>query len=126
MQNKIYLLIIIAVICGICLVGYSGYYFIVSQGEGVPYFKFTEVPANEIGNSSVIHLEDLNTTRVKGFDIRRDNGKISRIYVRSSQMLPGDGFREFHEKISSYPGNQSLKKILEYEGVDNSAVWVVP
>jgi hypothetical protein len=126
-REKLDLIKKIAIVLGICLVGY---FFIVGpylgRGEGDPYFVFIEVPVNETVNSSVVHLEDKNLMNIRGLDVRLENGTITRIYVRSSETMPGFNLKELKEKIGSYPGNQSSRKFLEYKGVYYYATWIVP
>ena len=104
-------------IIGICVVGFFVVYLPFStSNEGDPVFIFTEVPVSAMLNSSVIRLEDKDIMNVRGLDVEQENGKITRIYFRHSDTMPGISDQEFNKKYGSSPTNQSQRKYLEYGG----------
>ena len=98
---------------------------IVNQGEGDLYFKFSEVPVNEIANTTVIHLEDKEIMNIRGLDVVMQNGKIYRIYFRNSQN-PEINPYDFNLKYGSSISDPSSRKYLEYKGVYYNAIMYVP
>jgi hypothetical protein len=115
----------------ICIVGFFffGYFMIflpiMEQGSADRYFAFSEVPADQIGNRTVIHLEDKDILNVRGLDVKFRNGKISRIYFRGSQN-PEIESTDFNLKYGSTPEDPSSRKYLEYKGVYYIAIMYTP
>jgi hypothetical protein len=76
----------IVIIIGICaLILYIAFIFYKLNHEADPYCSFYEVPVTETINSSVIHLTDVDILNKQGWEVRQENGKITRIYFRDSQ-----------------------------------------
>jgi hypothetical protein len=118
--------VIIFCIIGICFIGYFMVLLpIVNQGEGDRYFLFSEVPVNEIANSTIIHLEDKDIMNIRGLDVKMENGKITRIYFRNSQN-PEIYSTDFNLKYGSSMSDPTSRKYLEYNGVYYYAIMYVP
>jgi len=108
----------IVMILGICVIVLTiMYYFLtINRGEGDPVIIFHEVPVNETINCSVTYLTDKDILNKQGWEIIKNNGKITRIYFRDPYTAESNFF-SFLEKYGGFSGNFTSKKYIEYNGV---------
>ncbi len=110
-------------IIGLIALSILAYIFVIGpilavRDEGLPYVIFTEVPAGETVNHSVIHLEEKDITNVKGLDVQYENGKLSIIKFGVSGNAPAIYPNDFNDMYGTpFGADPESRKYLEYEGV---------
>ena len=113
-RQKLLIFVCIVIICVLVFFSVLVPYF--TRGDGDTVFRFFEVPYNETVNSTIIHLNDSDFMNKQGMYVRWDSGKLHSIAFRYSDnpaILPS----VFNDMYGSMPGNRSLRKYIEYNGL---------
>lgn len=101
--------------------------YLAVRDEGLTYFLFTEVPASETINHSIIHLEDKNIMNIKGLGVKFENGKLSTIKFGVSGNVPALYPNDFNDMYGTpFGADPASRKYLEYNGVYYYGTLVTP
>lgn len=98
-----------------------------NRDEGLTYFLFTEVPASETINHSIIHLEDKDIMNIRGLDVKFENGKLSTIKFGVFNDVPTIHPTDFDDMYGTpFGADPTLRKYIEYKGVYYYGTLVTP
>lgn len=98
-----------------------------NRDEGLTYFLFTEVPASETINHSIIRLEDKDIMNIKGLGVKFEKGKLSTIKFGVSGNVPALHPNDFNDMYGTpFGANPASRKYIEYKGVYYYGTLVTP